>query len=1338
MRTLLAGPASRGLALLAVLAVTTGWLTSRSEVLLEEARTPRAALHDMVDRLEALRKQGQARESTTLALRMRLQEPGRYLVPGDPDLAADLNRWPQVRRGSGEMPLLWDADAGRFVLLPIQFYNFTSEAQHRFTWFFLCAYSRLSGDLRRSGSTLAVGAAATVASEAVYPESWACLPVEVRDAATIFALLSLHAPGLLDACLSAKPADRKLLVRQAVDAMNRTERGTGVAGEATIDLNWLDSAPLTRGLAGRPVGVAQFLPRDPEALERLIDLVDEKLANLTIRARIIAAACPRFGGPNGPDQEKEKQKQEGKAKDGLLAKWRKRFDKLLVAAQEELTVRDREISQPQPRGCVIVPKFTAGAQRAICLRSDPALLEPLIAIAGRFCMARLREARKGGDKAFLDALKADERTSQVLQIAGVDPVIETRPQVVERGEPLLTRLSWTRLERHRGPDASMAKEEVVVELIDEQPAGQGQALGIGADNRVIVLDGPSRRKTRFASKVRRGDLVLGYILAGQPSRAQMFRLGADVNEAWFRVLDVSAATRTVVADLELGNGVRILFGEEHRILQALSGSGVWQKVGDLRPGSELWSKEPGPVGGTSLVGIAPLRRPESMIEFSLSWDQQRGRATNLVVFPPGKEDEEVGDIHALGQALLAEARSVDSGPLAPDQLVQTWSRQAGERVGVRADQLEISAARPSVLAGFFLQDKNGPWLEPPWLSEHRSRVLSRATVRVDEAVRLVFENGRDVVLAPENWVLGRGKHDLPVERPVNLLEPGEEIVRGVKGPELETIRLVKKDVVRPSGDASQYVLPRVENLPWVKVGPILVSVEAQARTDDEAAEGLTPDTTVAVRRPGGPFQYDRIAQLPESLDETSGRPVAAIDPRGPQLLPEPALVSGTRTRATTHTVTIRTTLAFDPGPGASAAERHPSLNCAPGQLLLVRRKGDANEPQNTSPVAISARALRPGDALIGFTDPKGGVSAWPVQRVIDQFHEPPLPILTVESRRRPRFFESGTIAILVNGGLGVVLGVPTGSEASTDLAAAAAAGPGEMSDVAPGRKVGRGVNAADPTKGLIAQLPPGATEDVIHFPPGALAGLRAFGPSLEAAFEGEAPRLRAPGRLGTPLLKYWEGKFAGRDRRWPYGLADVSTELRVWILDLVQRRGRFLNEPRSSDLPPILLQEMVLASWLRASGAVQLSERVLSDLLDLLVMAGCERDRERVRLGEHLGLPLVLYGTGFVRGEQPSKAFEQISLPAQQRLREWGGTELLVNGQLAMQSLYDTWVLKADQLGLRGETLPVPGYWKPIVPADDVTSLKGNALAVRDAFDRWVMWQVPALSGEVQVEGPSR
>jgi len=403
-------------------------------------------------------------------------------------------------------------------------------------------------------------------------------------------------------------------------------------------------------------------------------------------------------------------------------------------------------------------------------------------------------------------------------------------------------------------------------------------------------------------------------------------------------------------------------------------------------------------------------------------------------------------------------------------------------------------------------------------------------------------------------------------------------------------------------------------------------------------------------------------------------------------------------------------------------------------LLLVRRQiveGEGQAAQKGLAVT-AARGLRRGDELVVLGGAREGDSSWPVVRLTVQFHEPPVTTLVLENLR-PRHFEISRGA-LVNDGIVVVLSVPSEAESLRGRAPEAPSGDGRNAGTAEGPMIDKGRNAPAPEDGPIAALHRGETEDVIHFPDDAKTDLEKFGGDLLVRFEAAAPHLRAPAVAASPLLRYWEEKFGPQHVRWFHSTSDVAGELRIWVEELVRKRKQFLKEPRSSALPPVVLREMVLASWLRAAGAPELANLVLGDLMELVIFAGCEPARQRDRLGSHLGLALLLYGPGFVRGDKPGHPTEPVSPAAQRLVREQGGDDLVSNGEVVLGALYRKWRKEAYSLNLIGNWWP--WLWEPITAADMALERKGTAAAAtQSAFGAVVSRQVRALAQELQQEG---
>ena len=314
---------------------------------------------------------------------------------------------------------------------------------------------------------------------------------------------------------------------------------------------------------------------------------------------------------------------------------------------------------------------------AIRLRSDPSVLEPLMYIAGHIAQHRLRAAKQnGGTQRFLAALKAEHPTSDVLALAGVDPSVEFRPGNGTATEPAMTRLTWSKLERVTSrADEARDTESVHVNLIDDRPTGQGRALGIGADNRLIVLEQGGRWTVRLAKNIKPGPRCSATWAPASPREKSCF-VCAGVREAWFRVLNIRFDTpRTVAVEIRLGNGSRFVFGDEHRVLLSFGESAAWRMACNLRSDLELWDrpskKGSQPNDRPTIKELTAVDGPVPLVELSLSWNEERGRATNVVVLPPGEVD--VDGAEALAQGPASWPRR---GRWTPDRsLLNLWSKR---------------------------------------------------------------------------------------------------------------------------------------------------------------------------------------------------------------------------------------------------------------------------------------------------------------------------------------------------------------------------------------------------------------------------------------------------------------------------------------------------------------------------------------------------------------------------------------------------------------------------------------------------------------------------------------
>ena len=312
----------------------------------------------------------------------------------------------------------------------------SSDAIVRFTHYFLRAYDGLAPDLRQTGSTLAVGAAALVAGEVLYRQNWACMPIDVEPAAAVVNVLALHQPDLLRACYVDDAGRRNRLVATAVRALNSPAGGTVLP--LLQNPAWLSERPAAAVVNDKPVRVSDVVPTHPAAVEALIRRVrgGPGIRNLTLRAAVIAAACP-VGAE--------------------AAAWKGRLDALLADLNEEMKFRDTEHEPERHVPGPVAPAFDPRSARLIV--GDPAIARHLMTLATRIEANRLEQLQRPTPQAYLDALKAGPATRSVLEVCGSEPVVEILADPVDLGPTAkgdlqvkrTGRLTWGDLMRPRAP-----------------------------------------------------------------------------------------------------------------------------------------------------------------------------------------------------------------------------------------------------------------------------------------------------------------------------------------------------------------------------------------------------------------------------------------------------------------------------------------------------------------------------------------------------------------------------------------------------------------------------------------------------------------------------------------------------------------------------------------------------------------------------------------------------------------------------------------------------------------------------------------------------------------------
>ena len=538
-----------------------------------------------------------------------------------------------------------------------------------FTWWYLRSYNALNPELRSSNSTLAVGAAALVASDAVRRTNWDSFPVELQDAAAILNSLLLYRPELLDACFSKGAARRRQLIDEAIRSMCAVEGKGSELAPVHRDPAWLETAPLDSAAGDGPMSLGEFLPPESKAVERLADLAcgDSGIQNLTIRATIVSESClPRFGVPSHD------------ANPAVVSeRWAKELDRLILAVKDEMRIRCTSALAPMPKGNAIVP-----------IVADPSVLRPLMVIAGQASSARLSEAARKNIDTFRKVLRPDPVIGQVLRLAGPDdPVVETFGTAGRAA-----RLTWQQLMRvNPAGDADKVHfESVSVNLAIEEPSGAGRSItGVGAGSHVLVQGKGAEPEHVPIEQVKEGMNVRGYLDIKPPTTSPgRFSIVPAPRAEWFRVSHVN--TRPVPVWMKVGfeeTGQEIVLGIGHKlVLGHDSEEASWREPVDLDHGSAPWLGGQAPrVAWTQRISSPDVQRQRILYELSLTWDHQRGRAHNIEVLTPDRKAR-----------LLVEARSVNAGPIGSKQTLATADGQGvaiGEVTCETANSKQARGAR---------------------------------------------------------------------------------------------------------------------------------------------------------------------------------------------------------------------------------------------------------------------------------------------------------------------------------------------------------------------------------------------------------------------------------------------------------------------------------------------------------------------------------------------------------------------------------------------------------------------------------------------------------------------
>jgi hypothetical protein len=1297
-----------------------------------------------------------------------------FLSEGDPDKAFNLSQWSERHLGY-EFPLVWNDNKKRFEAMPLQIEN-SSDAVVKFTWYFLKSYNKLHPELRQSESTLAMGCAALVASEVVYPENWACLPVELQDATAIANIMILYCPDLLKECYDEKSAKWKDLSSEAMRKMCSTvETGVGkenggTGREQTVfitnsihrDGSWVYRNRIDLAYENHIITLNDFLPPHPQSLNDLLGKVKNNMTNLTLRGNIIRASCPfRFGLPslhsNGEEQNK------------VIENWSGEFKDLLKEIREDL--QKREVT-------LIAPEFKSDHIQVI--KSDPSVLRPLIEISGECAAQELKLTIEKGPEAFLEVLKTNPITRQVLEISGSDPIIELSR--VEGEIPRLARLTWEQLIRvppHE--NEKIRTEKVIVELVDYQDISQGKPKkGVNVEAWVTILE--DGKPTRIqAGEVQTGMKILGYANLGHPSSNTPVRLNKDlIKKNWFTVLEIQRHKAPLslslglceIAQLENPSQVQgniipriesIELSVYHKVFIAQGEIGVWTNARDIDPQSTPWCEK----NFSYIEWLKKIFKPLEIVEFSMT-GEERGQANNFVV--SASRDEKSCN-------LLVEARSVDAGPIHPGEPILLFDNSTKD-IGKVECYPDIDnpgfniIPPPTIVGGFHKKAQTDLWEINPDLSRHNTYVLKKNINKVEMAYKLEFDDNSAINIGENNWLFVYQNKVLKEVR-AEQIQPGTDVVSDVSKGEIQTIKLKKiTPIPKPP---QEYVLLELVNLPWAKVGPIVISVDF--RDHHTGISGVKNGVLLA------------LSKETSVNDQTSSPTNRSIDfssyqlPFAPylKLMENPGMINNILNEL--PNLINQSILTYDyalhnfaPGrigkiiPIFSSRcveievkrdNRTKILECGELQSVFVKKEDESVK-------AEGAFLLQPGDSIFVTEPGDKDAMAWPVTRVTPLFY--PLELIyDLATAERQNIYGSyyGDSNIAFGNSLGIILKKPvTGSfKGFFRKEEEGLEGLGEATARHQGNHGGGKYDVTITKEGPIIRTKP--VEDMIFIPPAARKQLEERARALVNIYQEESKNLSPTDH--SPIMKFWQNLVTSIESPTPLKISEdmtqggrpdssleqailecvekqekidddnrisqkelfnssyISKALEDNLNEMIQIRGEFLTTGDRAKLRELLFMEIASASLLQVSGASRVTDLLLMDLIELAIYAGCEqKGREKNRLGPDMELPVITHIPRWIKKEPPLTPDKDIRInigtyaldTAKKWSDEWGYKEIVGDRDISLYRLFSRWSLMSDR-GL------IP-YWEDIPQPDEDGKLPLETESAQ-IFHQWLEKAIPLL-----------
>ena len=430
----------------------------------------------------------------------------------------------------------------------------------------------------------------------------------------------------------------------------------------------------------------------------------------------------------------------------------------------------------------------------------------------------------------------------------------------------------------------------------------------------------------------------------------------------------------------------------------------------------------------------------------------------------------------------------------------------------------------------------------------------------------------------------------------------------------------------------------------------------------------------------------------------------------------------------------------EPGNQGRGSSEAPKTDTPP------RTMGDgatlAPLPDKAPPLKyVLASRLRPGDSVLVAREHETRANPWKVDSVLPVFH--PHDVSTeIEGN------SSGVLgpSDASNAGIAMVEGVAfvavrdSGPRPKSGLMGEGSGGRGE-GDSTEGKN--RKERKKDTTRSpRFAKPPDELVVDTIQLSAEALHVLKLRGGELAALYESERKALPDSGNHmpRSRVLDLWRRLLAGKEQSGtlPIDAEQVHPAMDAWFQDLLHRRHEFLTDQTNVDhLAEVLLLETLTASWFGVLGLERSRDRLLLEIVELAIYAGCEHEEPRrlgARLGPHLSLQALLRVPHWVLnlpsdGQAPD-AVASLNQTALSVALEWANRVGFVGeidrgaGTISLSGLLAYW---AEVSG--GDIDP---FWEDLPRVESVSQDQWKASPLARAFETWVS----TCANRIRAEAP--